>query len=135
MASFPLRAEETGVRGYWLEPAGAVIHIAPCPGRLCVWIVALPPGDHPHTDVHNPKSILRERPLCGLLIGRDFAESDSQHADNGSLYDPKSGKTYSGSLRAEGDLLKLRGYVGLKIFGRTETWTRTKPVTSRCAAK
>ncbi|HKT72186.1 MAG TPA: DUF2147 domain-containing protein [Steroidobacteraceae bacterium] len=135
MASCPLTAEESGIRGYWLEPSGAIIRIAPCAQRLCVWIVALPSGDHPRTDVHNPDPTLRERSLCGLRVGREFVESDPQHADSGSLYDPKSGRTYSGALRAEANQLHLRGYVGLKIFGRTETWTRTQAATSLCVAK
>jgi uncharacterized protein (DUF2147 family) len=60
-----------------------------------------------------------------LQIGRGFHLADSSHADGGQLYDPKSGKTYSGSMASDGDSLKLRGYVGIKLFGRTEVWTRT----------
>ena len=70
---------------------------------------------------------MRERPLCGLRIGTGFVEVDPQHARAGHVYDPKSGRTYSGEMRAEGNLLHLRGYVGLPIFGRTETWTRAAP--------
>jgi uncharacterized protein (DUF2147 family) len=115
---------EAGVRGYWREPSGAVIQIAECAQGLCLKIVALSPGDHPHTDLHNPDEKLRGRSLCGLRVGQDFRQTDLLHADGGHVYDPKSGRTYSGSMTAQGNLLKLRGYLGIQLLGRTETWTR-----------
>lgn len=118
-------AQAPGVRGYWREPSGSVLRIAPCGQQLCIEIAALARGNHPLTDTQNPDPKLRARPLCGLRIGEGFSEIDAQHARGGHLYDPKSGRTYSGRMTAEGNLLKLRGYVGLPIFGRTETWART----------
>ena len=67
------------------------------------------------------------------MIGQDFHLADVEHAEGGHLYDPKSGKTYRGSMTSTGDRLELRGYVGLKIFGRSETWSRAKPGIARCA--
>lgn len=123
------------VFGYWLEPTGSVLRIDRCAEKLCIDIVALSAGDHPYTDVRNPDARLRGRSLCGLRIGRDFVERDAQHADGGRLYDPKSGRTYGGSMTAEGEVLKLRGYVGLKLFGRTETWTRARQIPTACRLK
>ena len=117
-------AEEAGVRGYWQEPSGAIIQVEPCAEGLCLKIIALSPGEHPHTDVHNPDEKLRGRALCGLRIGQDFKQTDAQHAEGGHIYDPKSGRTYSGSMTSEGDTLKLRGYIGIKLLGRTENWVR-----------
>jgi uncharacterized protein (DUF2147 family) len=125
-------AAEAGVTGYWQEkPSGAVILIAQCAEGLCLTIVALP-SDHPHADVHNPDVRLRRRPLCGLRIGQGFTQTDSQHADGGHLYDPRSGRTYSGSMTAEGNTLKLRGYLEIKLLGRTEIWTRVWQPHSKC---
>ena len=129
----PASAAEAGVRGYWQEPSGAVIQIAQCAEGLCLKIVALSPGDHPHTDVHNPDEKLRGRALCGLRVGQDFTQTDSQHADGGHVYDPKSGRTYSGSMTAQGNTLKLRGYLGIELLGRTETWTRVEQGHATCA--
>lgn len=117
-------AATPSVRGYWKTPSGAVVLIAPCGQSLCAQIAALSRGKHPLTDTNNPDPRLRERPLCGLRIGDGFVEVDAQHARGGHLYDPKSGRTYSGQMTAEGDHLELRGYIGLPIFGRSETWTR-----------
>lgn len=118
-------AQTCAVCGYWRTPSGAIVRIAPCGRKLCVEIAELSSGDHPLTDVRNPTPALRSRPLCGLRIGTGFLETDPRHASQGHLYDPKSGRTYSGQMTAEGNLLHLRGYLGVPIFGRTETWSRT----------
>lgn len=130
-----LHASNATVRGYWREPSGAVIRVAPCGVRLCLELVALPSGPHPATDVRNPNRELRERPLCGLRIGEGFIEHDARHADGGHIYDPKSGRTYRGAMSSDGDLLELRGYVGLKLFGRTETWMRVNEAPRPCGTR
>jgi len=130
----PLSAADSDVRGWWQEPSGAVIQIASCAEGLCLKIVALSGGDHPHNDVHNPDAKLRGRALCGLQIGQHFTQTDRQHAEGGRLYDPRSGQTYSGSMTAEGNTLKLRGYLGIKLLGRTEIWTRVAPGQRTCTS-
>jgi uncharacterized protein (DUF2147 family) len=125
LAAAGASAQTATVQGYWREPRGAVIHIAPCGDRLCVEIVRLSGGNHPARDAHNPDPKLRNRPLCGLRIGEGFMAVDPQHARGGHLYDPRNGSTYSGEMTAEGNLLHLRGYLGLRILGRTQTWVRT----------
>ncbi|MDE2450145.1 MAG: DUF2147 domain-containing protein [Gammaproteobacteria bacterium] len=118
-------AQTATVLGYWREPRGSIIRIVPCDQRLCIEIAELPPGNrHPAVDGRNPDPKLRTRPLCGLRIGDGFVQVDPQHASGGHLYDPRSGRTYSGEMTADGNLLHLRGYVGLRIFGRTATWAR-----------
>lgn len=117
-------AQVVTVQGYWREPRGAVILISPCGSRLCVEIVRLSGGNHPARDTHNPDPKLRNRPLCGLRIGQGFRAADPRHASGGRLYDPRNGSTYSGEMMAEGNLLHLRGYLGLRILGRTQTWVR-----------
>jgi uncharacterized protein (DUF2147 family) len=124
LATVSAYAQAPTVLGYWAEPGGSVILISQCDHALCVRIAMLSSRSPAATDRHNPDARLRSRPLCGLRIGEGFAEIDPQHARGGHLYDPKSGRTYSGQMTAEGNLLHLRGYVGLPIFGRTATWKR-----------
>lgn len=115
--------------GDWLTPDHSVVQIYPCgtAGHLCARVARVGPSGVPHLDLHNPNAGLRDRPLCGLTVGKDFREDGPDRATGGSLYDPKNGKTYSGQLRTEGDRLKLRGYVGIPLFGRSETWYRAAP--------
>jgi len=45
--------------------------------------------------------------------------------DDGELYDPKKGKTYSGMMTLKDEnTIDLRGYIGFSFIGRSSTWTR-----------
>ena len=47
--------------------------------------------------------------------------------DGGTVYDPKTGNTYSVSLEFDGgNTLKVRGYLPVSGIGRTEVWTRAE---------
>jgi uncharacterized protein (DUF2147 family) len=61
----------------------------------------------------------------GMEIMNNFKLDEDKTWSNGEIYDPKSGKTYSGTITLKGEnTLDLRGYVGFPIFGRTAVWTR-----------
>ncbi len=125
-ASVMLHAQSSsGVLGYWQEPGGSVLHIASCGDAVCATLAKISKSAPVSTDRNNPDSTLRDKPLCGLVIGTGFHLEGMDKAENGKLYDPKSGKTYQGTMRSEGDVLHLRGYIGMKAFGRSEDWTRT----------
>lgn len=120
-----LLAQESGVLGYWREPGGSVLHTEACGGDVCASIVAISPSAPARVDDKNPNPTLRGRSLCGLRIGEGFHLAAPNKAEDGKLYDPKSGKTYHGLMTSSGKDLHLRGYIGVSLFGRTETWTRT----------
>jgi uncharacterized protein (DUF2147 family) len=81
----------------------------------------------PDKDVNNPEPKLRNRPLIGLAILRDFTFDGKQSYNDGFVYDPKNGKNYACKLTlVSSNTLEVRGYVGLSLFGRTETWTRVQ---------
>lgn len=126
-------AQSGSVLGEWRDPGGSVLSINQCGDSLCIWIVAIRKDAPETTDIHNPDSKLRSRPLCGLKIGEGFHPYGTQGADNGTLYDPKSGRTYHGEMKLVGEELHLRGYVGFSIFGRTETWQRPSGNVVACA--
>ena len=69
-----------------------------------------------------------------LTIGQGFQLTDPTHAEGGTLYDPKTGKTYRGAMKAEGDELDLRGYVGIKLFGESQTWKRVAHPPAPCSS-
>jgi uncharacterized protein (DUF2147 family) len=74
-------------------------------------------------DVNNPKSELQGRALLGLEILKNFIYDDGVW-QNGTIYDPKSGKTYSCKMTLNGNKLNVRGFIGVSLLGRTDTWTR-----------
>ncbi|MFU8843705.1 MAG: DUF2147 domain-containing protein [Bacteroidales bacterium] len=79
----------------------------------------------PKLDKENPDSELKKRALKGVILMHGF-EFNHGEWENGKIYDPKNGKTYSCYLKLESpDRLKVRGYIGFSWIGRTTYWTRT----------
>lgn len=70
---------------------------------------------------------LKDAPLVGMKILWDLAKHDDEWA-GGKILDPDSGKTYNCSLAPEkgGTRLKVRGFMGMSLFGRTQYWLREK---------
>jgi uncharacterized protein (DUF2147 family) len=77
-------------------------------------------------DGNNPDKLKQSDPIIGLVILTGFKFDGDEEWKGGDIYDPESGKTYSSYMYLKDkDTLKVRGYVGISLFGRTETWTRT----------
>jgi len=99
-------------------------------GKL-VWIKVPndPETGKPKLDKHNPDPELQKRPSLGLELLTNFVFDDDEWED-GEIYDPKTGKTYSCYMEFpdEDNLnkLKIRGYVGVSLLGKTTYWTRVK---------
>ncbi len=121
-----------GVLGYWSTDAGSVLHIDHCGSNVCITIVTISKKAPGVIDERNPDPSLRSRPVCKIDIGTGFTLKDADHAENGKVYDPESGKTYKSVISSEGNTLHLRGYIGFKALGRTETWTRTSAQYATC---
>jgi len=79
----------------------------------------------PKVDRNNPDVALRSRPLIGLPLVSGFHFAGADEWTGGTIYDPENGKTYSCkiTLMSNGSL-KVRGYIGISLFGRTTAWTR-----------
>ncbi len=77
----------------------------------------------PKTDKNNPDKTKRTEPLIGLQPLRDLVFV-KDHWENGTIYDPEIGKTYTCRATLTGNTLELRGYLGISQIGRTQTWTR-----------
>src|SRR5262249_9203321 len=118
--------------GRWYAEGGAAqIEISDCAGALCGQVVWLrSPFDENGCDLRdrfNPDRALRARPVLGLDGLRDLHRSreDATSWTGGTIYDPASGNTYRCSLQVEStNRLRLRGYVGIPIIGRTTSWLR-----------
>ena len=126
-------AQSKGVEGNWRNPSGSIMKVYSCGDAMCLKIMQVEKSAPGTVDANNPDAKLRSRTLCGLEIGSGFKPEDhGMKAEGGTLYDPKSGKTYTGAIAADGDVLKLRGYVGFKVFGRTEEWNRVRGPVDAC---
>ena len=92
-------------------------------GRI-VWLNEPNRDGKPKLDMNNPDKALRNDPELGLLILKGFKKDGEYGYEDGTIYDPKNGKTYSCKMTRKGDALHVRGYIGFSLIGRTETWTK-----------
>lgn len=124
------------VEGYWwTEDREGIVEIrltedGPL-GRI-VWLLEpeYSAGDEragePLLDDENPDPDRRDRPIVGLRILEGFERHREGDWRGGEIYDPDNGRTYRARMRiaGEGGQLKLRGYVGTPLLGRTAHWER-----------
>jgi uncharacterized protein (DUF2147 family) len=76
-------------------------------------------------DSKNPQPAKRSEPLLGQIILQQMKYDAHGQWSGGSLYDPDSGHTYSCRLELlDPDRLKVRGFLGVSLLGRTQVWTR-----------
>jgi len=84
-------------------------------------------------DVNKKKSLCtnctgedKNKPVMGLVIIKGLKKDGAEY-NAGKILDPVTGKEYKCFLALEGaEKLKVRGYIGISLFGRTQTWQRVK---------
>jgi uncharacterized protein (DUF2147 family) len=69
----------------------------------------------------------KDAPVIGLVIMRGITKHGAEY-DGGEILDPETGSIYRCrfTLSSEGAKLFLRGYLGIPVLGRTQTWTRVE---------
>ena len=113
--------EATGIIQIYKTKAG---HYA---GKL-VWLKEPidPETGKPKLDKRNPDKSKQTNPTLGLvnMWGFVFDDEDKEWI-NGKIYDPKKGKEYSCKAKMiDKNTLDVRGYIGISLIGRTDTWKR-----------
>lgn len=126
------------VFGRWLvEDGRAVIEIEPCGGQACgrlVWMQNPRGADGgPKRDEHNPDPSERMRPLCGARIVSGLEPAGDGSWQDGRIYSARDGRTFGFEVQPDGpDRLSARGYVGLSLLGKSQTWVRDNGYRSDC---
>jgi uncharacterized protein (DUF2147 family) len=86
-------------------------------------------GEKPEIDRHNPDPALQKRSLKDItfLWGFNYNSKNNSWQD-GQVYDPEKGKTYSAKmhLHKTADILEMRGYIGISLFGRSAKFERVQ---------
>ena len=123
-------AQDATISGDWYnQEKDAVIQISEVNNAFqgkVIWMEEPNNKDgSPKRDKLNPDESLRSQTRIGKVIMTGFVFDENNIWDGGEIYDPKSGKTYNGTITLTSkNRLDLRGYVGLPIFGKTSSWTR-----------
>jgi uncharacterized protein (DUF2147 family) len=89
-----------------------------------VWLKVPAIDGQPKLDPNNPDKSKRNTPLLGMVIIKGLKKDGDHDYVDGTIYDPKNGKTYSSKISFKEGQLDVRGYVGISLIGRTATWTK-----------
>ena len=132
LTATPAGAQSPTPVGVWLDASKRVeVEIAPCGELLCGTLVWFrwpnDAQDLPLVDLKNADPALRTRPLLGLTILYGLRRTGERTWEDGKIYNPDSGRNYNAtmSIRDDGSL-RVRAYVLLPLFGRTQIWTRVR---------
>ena len=124
-----LAQEGDAIIGEWYTDEGkALVKVYKCDDLYCGKILWLKEPKYDDgtdkIDKNNPDESKRARKIIGLDIVWDFKHKGKNKWAGGKIYDPDNGKTYSCKMKLVDNELKVRGFVGISLFGRTTVWTK-----------
>ena len=122
-------ASPDNLKGVWTskEKRDSLIEIYDCGEYLCGRIASLTqPLDEAGNlkkDDNNADESLRDRPLAGIEFLTGFTYDERKEAwSGGRIYNARDGKTYKSTMVFKDGELKVRGFVGISLFGQTDVW-------------
>ena len=125
--------QPTSVEGLWItqddetgkEKSEVLLYVED--GKLYGKIIRLLLPEDQGKRCEKCKGENKNKPIAGLVIVKDLSlEKDTW--EDGTIMDPKSGKVYDCYLSLEApNVLKVRGFLGFSLLGRTQTWKRKTP--------
>jgi len=120
--------------GFWktiddeTQKPKSIVEIYEVDGKLHAKVVKLfrEPSEEQNPMCDECKGAKKDKPIIGMEIMWGLEKDDDEWED-GKILDPKNGKTYSCYISLEDDnTLKVRGFVGFSLIGRTQYWYRTE---------
>ena len=81
------------------------------------------PQENPNPLCTKCKGSLKNKPVIGLTILKNLKQDDTEW-NGGTILDPENGNTYKCKIEVveNGTKLKVRGFIGVSVLGRTQTW-------------
>ncbi len=93
-------------------------------GKLFGRVTQVRPGRTPIDVCVKCSGEFKNQLILGMVFLRNFRPEGDDWVD-GTVVDPENGKEYKGKIWAVGpDKVSLRGFIGISLLGRTETWAR-----------
>ena len=129
----PALAQEASPVGLWKNSDDAdgkpkaLIRITETRGELSGKIekLYLSPGENPNPRCDKCTGEKKDQPVIGMVFMSGLKKQDSEYS-GGEIVDPDNGKVYRSKLTLVdgGKKLNVRGYIGMPMFGRSQTWVR-----------
>ncbi len=115
---------EHAIEGIWETDTGGYVQIHQQGDTWAGTVVGSRDGEARY-DTENPDEALRGRRLLGVTVLKDLEYAGGNKWEDGSIYSPDNGKTYSAQATlTDQDTLEARGYLGISLLGRSQTWQR-----------
>jgi uncharacterized protein (DUF2147 family) len=125
---FKLSAQDITKGTWYNDEKNARLQFYETNGKLfgkIVWLKDPNKNGKPRTDEFNPNDKLKTVPLLGLVFLKNFEKDGEKAWQDGTIYDPKSGKTYSSNMKfVSPTQLDVRGYIGISLIGKTSKFTK-----------
>ena len=133
LGSTPAFADNSSPIGLWKtidddtgKPA-ALVRISEVNGTLQGQIEKLfrEPNEDQNPKCEKCEDARKDKPITGMVIMTGL-KKDGDEYDGGQILDPKNGSVYHSkiTLTDGGKKLKMRGYIGVPMIGRTQIWIR-----------
>ncbi len=132
VGTFAFAGDGDKIIGTWMVPEkDAKVEIYKCGDKYCGKISWLEKENNDdgtaRKDINNEDESLRDRTILGLNIMEGFEyNADDKEWVNGTIYNSRDGKTYSGYLMIQEDgTIYMKGYIfGMRWLGKSNIWTR-----------
>ena len=103
-----------------------IVEIFEYKGKVYGKIIEIFEADKKHLKCEKCDGEDHNKPILGMNIIKGLKKKDGIY-DGGKIVDPKNGKSYHCKIVLDGkDKLIVRGYIGIPLFGRSQTWLRLK---------
>lgn len=108
------------------KEAKSIVEVYEKDGKIYGKVVEILNPAKKDSKCQNCKGDDKDKPILGLTIIKGLKKDGNEYTD-GNILDPQKGKLYSCTIKLDGnDKLSVRGYMGISLIGRSQTWYRVK---------
>lgn len=104
----------------------SIIEIYESGGKIYGKVVEILDQEHKKSVCNKCSGDDKNKPILGMVVVKGLSKKGNEFR-NGQILDPQNGKLYKSIIALDGkDKLKVRGYIGVSLLGRTQVWYRVK---------